>query len=807
MSSLAKRLQSLVRTLRGIWAIPVVRLASLVSLSVILFAFLPASLALGLLIFIVFTAYNLSSKYLSILSLALLSAIPILLYFGYEGISEEFAVYVYFLLIVVVALELKSYLFENLFKLKPAPESASEEEGFFDSTPPTSPREPEPLKPVIEASPTRSTPQPTVAAQTTNQPETTLEPVWTGEPALRQELRRESPARTSRQVLTRLLRTSRSRLIGGNLGVILVFASLSLLFFNFAGLPHFRDLTTLPFYFQLDAGGLDLVFFERTVYNFFVNIRVPARVIVSVYWQLVFFAGLMGTYFFTFRIQRLFVIDTAWIDSRRNRWIVFLLTTVFVFNPWTYERILMGQHKVIIGHLLFVPVLFYLLRYLRTYLPTWNEPGDTHLKYFARFSWAVTLLTLYSAHHTFFVLGLIAITLGHHFVWRVVLYERSKTPARYFHRFWKLTSLTLLVLLPSGFILLNRYAGNDSTQFSYFNTQVSQNADYEAQIIRSFSPVAAPNESLPQQVLIGAASWMTPSFIEPEEGRALLSFFAYLTYYYNPILGWLLILVMLVILAGLMYQADKHPHPILYPLLGLVPLSLLLTFGYATPAMRGVNQLFYALPFSYTLRESGKFYSLFLALTLVFVAVYAIHQKKLLRRLLLVTLSLATVSNLLLFLPLRRTIPYFNFPTEMTSVVTDLCEEENPQAQVLFYPFQTYVNTAGIDTFSSYPYRHLTPCPAFVPNRAAVKTPEDDTLTLYRDEVALTIDTATDRYVASLNEAGDYEAYKKDLRDLGVRLIVIDSTHYAELATLENHLSQYLNDAAEPSPVSIFALP
>ena len=776
MPSLAKRLRPLARNLRGIWAIPAVRLAALVSLSVILFSTLPTPVALGALIFVVFTAYNLSSKYLSILSLVFLSSIPILLYFGYEGIGEELAVYVYFLLILVVSLELKSYLVENLVKFKPQEPnpSSSESESFFVPAP-TSPQ--------------------TLAS----------EPTWTNEPAFRQELRRELPKR-SKVAWERVLRAPRGRIPSGNLAVLGLFAALSLLFFNFSGLPYFRDLTTLPFYFRLSAGSLDLIYFERTVHNFFVNLGIPARVLASLYWQGTFFLGLLGTYYFTFRIQNLFEDDKYWLHSRRNRLGVLLLTLFFVFNPWTYERFLMGQTNVLRGHLFFVPVLFYLLRYLRTFLPSWNEPGDTHLRYFARFSWAITLLTLVSAHHAFFVFGLIAATLAYTFVWRVVLYEKSRTPASYFRRFAKLTSLTLLVLLPSMFLLMNRYGNFDSTQRGYFDAEISQDAEYKAQIIRSFSPIAAEGESLLEQVAIGGASWMTPSFIEPEEGREVLSTLQHLVYYYNPLLGWLFVLLMLAILGSLFYQADRHPRAILSPLLAFIPLSLLATFGYATAGTRFLNQLFYALPLSYTLRESGKFYSLFLALTLVFVAVYSVYPKKLLRRVLFATLGLAVFSNLLLFLPLRRTIPYLNFPSEMTTVVTDLCERENPNPQVLFYPFQTYIQTEGIDTYSAYPYRHLTPCPAFTPSNAQVRTPEDDTLTLYTDLVSQTVEQATTNYLSSPNTPEDYEAYKAAMLGLGVQILVIDSTHYPELAQLETRLAAYLTNAAAGSAVSIFEL-
>ena len=781
MPSLAKRLRPLLRTLRGIWAIPVVRLAALVSLSVILFTTLPAAVALGLLVFVVFTAYNLSSKYLSILSLVFLSSIPILLYFGYEGIGEEFAVYVYFLLIIVVALELKSYLVENLITFKPVDSqtTSSESESVISSSP------------SLVSTPKNLASEPVV---------------WTSEPALRQELRRELPRRSQASFWQQIWQTLRVHVLETNLAVILLFAALSLLLFNLPGLPYFRDLTTLPFYFRLSAGSLDLIYFERSVHNFFVNLGVSARVLASLYWQGVFFLGLLGTYYFTFRIQNLFEEDKHWLRSRRNRVGVLLLTLLFVFNPWTYERFLMGQTNVLRGHLLFVPVLFYLLRYLRTFLPTWNEPGDTHLRYFARFSWAVTLLTLISAHHTFFVFGLIGVTLVYMFVWRVVLYEKSRTPASYFRRFVKLTSLTLLVLLPSVFLLVNRYGNFDSTQRGYFDTQISQNAEYKAQVIRSFSPIAAGGESLLEQVLIGGASWMTPSFIEPEEGRRVLSIFQHLVYYYNPVLGWLFVLIMAVILGGLFYQADRHPRAILHPFLALIPLSLLATFGYATAGTRALNQLFYALPFAYTLRESGKFYSLFLALTLVFVAVYSIHQKKMLRRVLFVTLTLAVFSNFLLFLPLRQTIPYLNFPSEMTTVVTDLCDLENPNPQVLFYPFQTYIQTEGIDTYSAYPYRHLTPCPAFVPSSAQVRTPEDDTLTLYTDLVSQSVTLATNTYLDSTNTPEDYEAYKAAMLGLGVHILVIDSTHYPDLARLETQLGAYLTNAAGERPVSIFEL-
>ncbi len=749
----------------------IVKLALVVIASTALLISLPFAFAIGLSVIILFTVFNWNSKYLSILSLIFLSSIPILLYFGYEGVAEEFAVYVYFLLIIVITLELKSYLVENIIKIQEGPA----EEFFFTRS---------------------STPL------LTNSTSESIGLLTADESAIREpETKRQKP--TPRPPLFAQPSNYKRRIVTWNILTVGLFACLAWLIFNFDGLPYFRDLQTLPYYFKLNAGNLDLAFFERSFFNQLRDIGVPAVTLSNLFYQLIFFGGLTLSYYYILKIQYIFQEDKLRVYSTFNKVFAIFLSLSYVFNPFILERFLMGQYNVIRGHMLFIPALYYLIRYLQIFQPDHDTDDEHSLNYFTRFSWVITLLALVSTHHVYFLLGLIVISLIFTFVSKVILHPHHKEEFKYIQKFLTLVSVTVLVAVPAFFILFNRYNINQGAQRASYETSIKQDKDFKTEVIRAFSPRTTVDNNLVSQVLMGGASWMTPSFIEIEDIRDDLGPFSSLISYFNPFLAWLSIAIAIFLIGHLLHISDKNFKPILFPLIAITPFSLILTFGYSG-GLQWINQLFYALPLSYTLRESGKFYSLFIGLLMLIFAIYYFYQRKWLRYFTMFAVGFYTLTSLLLFLPLQANTNYYNIPEKISSVLSQDCVEGD---KIIFFPFDTYVTTSYIDTFSIYPYKHLTNCDVITPDKATVNASDDSDFTLYSSNTSDQIDTIVAEYVSSGNAEADYKIFKDQLSSLQVRTIVVDPTHYDDLSVLDQYLNSYLENESKDKSISIYTLP
>lgn len=747
----------------------IVKIALCVLAATASFVLLPFSIGLGIVVIAVFTIFNWNSKYLSILSLVFLSSIPILLYFGYEGIAEEFAVYVYFLLIIVITLELKSYLIENLIKIKEIPV----EELFF-----TKSSVPLLTNGIISTAKTESK---------KTKPDTS---------SLIDEV-------TSKETLEKKVRRYKRGIISWNVVTVGFFAAISWLIFNFDGLPYFRDLQTLPYYFNLTNGNLDLVFFERSLFNELRDLGVSAVTLSNLFYQLIFFSGLCLTYYYLIKIQNIFQEDKQRVYSIFNKVLVLFASLAYVFNPFIFERFLMGQYNVIRGHMLFIPALYYLIKYLQIFEPS-HETNDEHaLNYFTRFSWVITLLALVSVHHIFFLFGLMIISLVFIFVSKILAHPSHKEEFKYIQKFLTLVSVTVLVAIPSLFILCNRYNINQGAQRSSFETSIRQNRDFKNEIIRAFSPQTTQDNNLVNQTLIGAASWMTPSFTEPEDVRDDLGPLSSISVYFNPLLSWAMIIIFGLLASSLLFQSDKNFKSILFPVIAITPFSLLLTFGYSG-GMQVVNQFFYGLPLSYALRESGKFYSLFLGLFALLFVVYYFYQRKTFRYISLFAISVFGLSSLLTFLPLKGNTYYYNLPQAISTNINQTCVEGE---KVIFFPFDTYVTTSYLDTFSIYPYRHLTTCEVVIPDKATISRTDKDDLTLYSTDVSEKIDTVVEEYTSSNNTEADYKIFKDQLSSLQIKTIIIDPTHYQELVVLDEYLNIYLENESSDKYISQYNLP
>lgn len=573
--------------------------------------------------------------------------------------------------------------------------------------------------------------------------------------------------------------------------VVLSFALLSWRIFAFSGLPYFRDLITFPFYYNLLEGRVDLVLFERTIYNGLVTAGVPAVQVSRWFYQTTFFTGLVVTYLSLRKISRLVSPNVP----ESNKIFAYLLTCLYVFNPWVYERFLMGQYTVFRGHLFFLLAVYLGMRAIEELEAPNSATSSKNIFWLLGF--ALSGLTLISTHHGLLASVLLVYLGG----WNFLKRRRNFSWLNLRSLMTKAAFVFIFPLL----ILLNRYANFDGAQQTYFFETISQNPGYESEIIRAFSAIPAPGTSLVSQVLIGAASWMTPSFIEPEEGRLVLGGLQHLTYYYTPELTWLAITFSGIGAYLIFRKVRRNKLTFLYPLSFLLPVSLLLSFGYSGPLWQRFNSWFYLLPFSYSFREPGKFYSLFLALFILTSTVVLPTYRKKIRIGATLGLSGLLVSNLLLFVPLTQTTIYYNLPAEITTEVSRFCSGQNPE-RVLFYPFQTYVRLESLDTYTTYPYAHLTTCSILKPNRTSVRTSGGESLTLFTSEIAESVDKTTNAYLASQNSSQDFQTYITFLHKTEITVIVLDSTHYPELEKLSDYLDDYLVNQAQTRNLGVYFL-
>jgi hypothetical protein len=193
-----------------------------------------------------------------------------------------------------------------------------------------------------------------------------------------------------------------------------------------------------------------------------------------------------------------------------------------------------------------------------------------------------------------------------------------------------------------------------------------------------------------------------------------------------------------------------------------------------------------------------------LSLLMVIVSVFYMYQKKSIQILLLIGVGFVIFSNTLLFITLPRYANYLQLPTSMTEVVAEQCDNER---KVLFYPFDLYVTTSYLDTFSIYPYNYLTPCNAQLPEKSTSIDESGKSFLLYTDETSSAIDAATTRYINSKNLDKDYIAYKEVLDSLSIQLVVIDPTHHDELRLLQNHLDSRMENLSTDKDTFIYKLP
>ncbi len=728
-----------------------------------LFGIIPA---VFLTVFIAGLFYKIDTKFTAIPTLVLLGLIPVFLILKVDWLAEEFATYIYYLLMITVALEIKNY-----FVVHKIPKNS-----------------------IVYLKPKSPTNKHKLLENKNNKKST-----------------KSGTYFTDLIKLVSRIRFTPITIFRALIGLISLVIPITI--FNFNGLPYFRDLTTVPFFHNISENKITLSAIEKGGFNQLTKIGFSPEFLAESYYIIWFFIGVILSYIFLYRINQKFGQKNIASKGFGTKIFIFILSLCYIYNLFTFERFLMGQHFVLRGHFIFIPVIYYILEFFEYFLNPhphksvqkqkeigfkesfikrlthFMDNEDESNVYFDKLSkigLLMIILSLISSHHTVFVYYIVAIS--------VILYVISNLIHRKkFNIQWKLLvrSLTIifLIFLPSLLVLFNKYY--NTSQYNFYSQNISSSQSTKTDIIESFSPKTIDGENVTQKILLGGASWDSKSFIETTKIKFKLNFLDGLSYYYNPLIGSLFILLFSIILIYLINRSDKHFKPILFPVLIFIPISLILSFG-LTGRLASINRLFYLLPSSYTFREAGKFYSLFLAATSILIAAFVNLSSKNFKILIQTTLTLFFASSMLLFIPMTSAIQYVDLlegsQGRIFSYVSDNCKKDK---NVLFLPFNTYVDSSFGEIYISNPTRSSVDCKFLFPQSSTIESFDGDgILTLSNSSLDSQINGIIKDFIELENLDDGYRIFQAQMKSLSVNMLIVDEEKYPNLATLNTKLSQ-----------------
>jgi hypothetical protein len=759
--------------------------------SIICFAFgilVNGELALFLFLFAIFLVGKFSSKVYVILGLGILIFVPILLINGDNLFAEKLALYCYYLLISATGLEIIHFI-QRLQKDNTRIENYTKHSS------------PQLLRNPFSYS--------------------TIEELIHGGRKLKHLVDTSIKATSQTTFITRyqdgFFRYFHFFVLG-------FFSLVSISIFRFQDLLLFRDLVVVPSYHNISTP--DLSFVEQIIFNKMAEI-IPPQVVSSIFFILIFSLGGFLSYLYLLKIHQLFSRHIEYVFSPLNKLITFGISILLVFNPFMFERFLMGQFNVIRGHVLFIPVLYYTIVFLKIFASRnfhiHNLLSEKHITVFMNFCWAITLLTLISTHHALFLLILLA------FGFCGIIWSGRKSIARYisqsstittFANTAKIISTTTVILTPTFLIIfLRALSGFQKSTFDKFN---SLQSGYDTSIIKSFSLQISEGQNLIERALIGSGSWNSPSFVEVSNIKVDLGFLANFSIYFNSWLSIFILMGLLGLIVGLILQLETHKNPLLTPFIVMIPISLLLSFGYAGN-FQTLNQIFYKLPFMMILREPGKWFSLFIILLSLFITIYHEGFKPLYKKILLGALMIISIGNILIFFPLSNNLVYANYPKLLDEVAANCKKGE--QNKVLFLPFTVYTYPSGSQVFSGNYASSYLDCTVLKPEITTLKDPNSSkSIVLASNSESIAVDAAVRDFIELEKQntpdgqtLDPFDQFKKEMKRIGVSTIIVDDYNYdgslvdelnLELFTLKltKHIPPAVVEKDDSKSISLFYL-
>ncbi len=562
--------------------------------------------------------------------------------------------------------------------------------------------------------------------------------------------------------------------------VILVNYVLSLVLFRFDGLMNFYDLITVPYVYNYTDES------EVWPYNFLRSLGFTPGLITSLIFQLSFTVAGSLTYF---SLKKILPLLTCKLQI--NSWLIFVIALFYAYNPWTFERFLMGQYKILAGYALLVWGIYELLRF---FTQTKLNLSQSSLWQYLRIGLVIGFVSYVGSIHfggfLFMYLGIFLIAQ----LWQVVR-EKEFRPKQLF----AVILILVISVLPAAGLLLSKYY--DNQQFDFYQDSLTIDQETRQEIIRSFQiRIHQDGQDLYVRTLIGSASWMDSLeqfMLQPT--RDELGGLANFLYYFNE---WLSVIVIVIFLVWLGHFAIKFrktepkARPWIASFFVFALISLILNFGYSG-GFEVLNQWFYKLPFSYTYREAGKFFGLFLASILILLAFdfsyekYWINKSRQLATQLMASMFLffLFLSNYFLFVPANKVIE----PTIFPEVITNTEKRCNEKSQVLFLPFSTHAIADYNKVPHLNPIKYLLNCPVVQAEFASLnKYDSDQNVTFAQNQIAEQLGNVVSQTVETkdltkfLNFAKEKQVGivilntypSKKVRDLNVILIQKDWEYY-----------------------------
>ena len=622
-------------------------------------------------------------------------------------------------------------------------------------------------------------------------------------------------------------------------GTIFLALFVSIGFFRLKGQPLYRDWLSVPY----DYSSLEFDFISRalpfSVYNSFRSIGLSPAAVESL--QLIFWFTL-GTVFSYLSLKKIsdYFHKKYQINSPAEIYII-LLSFFLTYNPWTFERLLMGQMNVLRGYFLFLPGAYILTIFIEKY---WNQNNFDWKDYVLASIYAL-FVTFFSEHFGgFLFFFIIASIFWRYFVKLASLYQGKKTilessgdhkkpeenipenlldqpknsnssnlPETFRNNpilklfkpseILKYVLVPVSIFLPSYLYLLQKFG--ESNHKAFFDNQILTNPEAKLKIIEAFS--LDPNGgNLYLRALIGSASWDSSTFLELSSIRKDLGSLAFFSPYFNSLAAvfiiWVFAVVILLILKkfltqGLYLQKDYFVWFL------ILFASLILLFGLSPTPWREINKLFYELPFSYTYREAGKFFAPALVSFTIAVLANWSWIKDLWQRIFILAVSLNLFGSLLLFGPLAQNFNYVDYP-QIFDFVSDKCQ---PGEKVLYLPYQVYMVSSYSQVYHANPSTKIMNCDVLSPNYAAVKNSDTgQNLTFSQGQNDREILQIIAEYTTQTPSDEANRTFERNLDNLGVEYLLIDDYHYPELSVLNSRLRSYKHPLEQEDSLYLYQI-
>jgi hypothetical protein len=523
-----------------------------------------------------------------------------------------------------------------------------------------------------------------------------------------------------------------------------VFLFCFIFIFNFQGIADFRDAN-----FLLKKRDLEFIeFFYQKEYwlgksfCLLAKFNIKIQFFWKIFYSLMFSLGLVFSFVFLKKIIKLLISNKIFTEKSLSLNVsLFLLASIYIFNPYILERFFMGHYYVLLGHSIFIPCFYSVLKWFKKSLEV-KEKSLLNLKnVFQKDFWylllAITLSQFVNTHHGIFLLYFSSVCVLTLFVVKLLDSGLKDFKQKVLQATFNFTNLQfILVAIFNGLFFLTKYAFSDGfSGVNFYLENIAKNQN-QFEIIRSFS-LKTFAESTTEHLMLGSlglGGWMNP-FLEILNIKQDLGPLSDLALQYSIFLQTIVFSILIIFIFHFIkdfwsgfdvlkdlkndfkdkkltsedikssriknqtkFLASFQKNLILILIITSLFFTWFLNFGYSNSFFTFFNQFFYNyIPGFYTFREPGKFYGFFLAFLIILIS----YKTKMLhfknsdkRSLFFINLFFVflLISNLLPFLFISQNMNYVKYPEIFARIDQDC--QQNPKQKNIFLPTDIYLTTS-----------------------------------------------------------------------------------------------------------------